>query len=96
MSKEELILKYSNPYYVRQNADRYLGKEVPVYYSTRKDKKYMVLSPEGKWIHFGAYGYEDYSRHKNNMRREAFRRRNHKWATSDKWTSSWLSYWLLW
>ena len=87
---------YSNPDIVREMADKYLGKDVPIYYSTKKDKKYMVQNPEGKWVHFGQYGYEDYTKTRNLVRRNLFRTRNHKWATADKWTPSWLSYWLLW
>jgi len=90
------IEKYSNPDIVRQMADYYLGKDVPVFFSTRRDKKYMVQSPEGKWIHFGAYGMEDYTKHRNLARREAFRRRNHEWAKADKWSPAWLAYYLLW
>jgi hypothetical protein len=90
------IEKYSNPAIVRQMADRYLGEEVPVYLSSRQDKKYMVQSPEGKWIHFGAYGMEDYTKHRNRDRREAFRVRNRKWASADKWTPAFMSYFLLW
>jgi hypothetical protein len=90
------IEKYSNPDLVRQMADYYLGKEVPVFYSTRKDKKYMVQNPEGKWIHFGFYGMEDYTKHRNLARRESFRVRNHKWANAEKWSPAWLAYYLLW
>jgi hypothetical protein len=28
--------------------------------STNKNKKYMVKTPKGKWIHFGAVGMEQY------------------------------------
>jgi hypothetical protein len=28
--------------------------------STRKGKKYMVLTPKGKWIHFGASNMEQF------------------------------------
>ena len=96
INKEEEMEKYSNPDIVREMADKYLGPDVPIHYSTRKDKKYMVQNPEGKWIHFGQMGYEDFTRHRNLRRRDAFRTRNKKWATSQKWTPAWLSYWLLW
>ena len=89
------IEKYSNPALVRQIADHYLGREIPIYYSTRQDKKYM-LEHDGKLIHFGQYGYEDYTKHKNLARREAFRRRNHEWAKAEKWSPAWLAYHLLW
>ena len=56
----------------------------------------MVQNPEGKWIHFGFYGMEDFTKHRNLRRRDAFRIRNAKWATAPKWSPSWMSYWLLW
>lgn len=96
VDKEEEMEKYSNPDIVREMADKYLGPDVPVYYSTRKDKKYMVQNPEGKWIHFGFYGMEDFTKHRNLRRRDAFRIRNAKWAKSPKWSASYLSYYLLW
>jgi len=30
--------------------------------STRKDKKYMLISPEGKTSHFGALGMDDFTK----------------------------------
>ena len=63
MSKEIEILKVSNLQIVRKLANKYLGKNVPIYLSTRKDKKYMVQNPEGKLIHFGSMKYEDYTFH---------------------------------
>ena len=94
MSKD--ISKYSNQAIVQQQANKYLSKDVKVMLSTRKDKNYMVRNPEGKWIHFGQYGYEDYTKHKDEIRRENFKRRNAKWSKADKYSPSWLSYWLLW
>jgi len=40
--------------------------------STRKDKKWMIETPEGKTIHFGASGYEDYTMHKNLARKTSY------------------------
>ena len=89
------INKYSNPFIVMKKA-----KELhlnPIQLSTRKDKKYMVLNPNtNKMVHFGQMGYEDYTKHHDEKRRELFRKRNHKWATADKYSSAWLSYNLLW
>jgi hypothetical protein len=96
MSKEELIYKYSNPQTVRRLVDKYYGEDVPLYISTRATKKYMIQSPEGKWIHFGQWGASDFTGHKNIDRRNMFRLRNAKWAKSDKWTASFASYFLLW
>ena len=87
------INKYSNPSIVMKKA-----KELhlnPIQLSTRKDKKYMV-SDGKKLIHFGQMGYEDYTKHNDENRRELFRKRNHKWATAEKYSPAWLSYYLLW
>ena len=89
------INKYSNPSIVMKKA-----KELhlnPIQLSTRKDKKYMVLNPKtNKMVHFGQMGYEDYTKHHDEKRRELFKKRNHKWATAEKYSPSWLSYNLLW
>ena len=89
------INKYSNPSIVMKKA-----KELhlnPIQLSTRKDKKYMVLNPKtNKMVHFGQMGYEDYTIHKDEKRRELFKKRNHKWATAEKYSPAWLSYYLLW
>ena len=43
--------------------------------STRKGKKWVVLY-QGKYIHFGATGYEDFTQHKDPARRANYRRRH--------------------
>lgn len=96
MSKEELIWKYSNPETVRILVDKYYGKDVELYLSTRESKKYMIKNPEGKWIHFGQWGAEDATHHKNKDRITMFRIRNHKWRTADKWSPAFMAYHLLW
>ena len=79
---------------VQKLADKYeVGEVMP---STRKGKKYMVLSPLGKKIHFGASSYQDFTGHMDEDRRKRFQQRNKKWATADKYTPAWLSYHLLW
>ena len=63
--------------------------------SARKDKKYMV-NVNGRAIHFGARGYEDYTVH-NDERREAnylVRHKHENW--SDKTTAGVWARWLLW
>ena len=71
------INKYSNPSIVMKKA-----KELhlnPIQLSTRKDKKYMVLNPNtNKMVHFGQMGYEDFTNHKDEIRRQLFRKRNQK------------------
>ena len=38
-----------------KNTDTYILRK-----SSRKDKKYMLVSPEGRISHFGAAGMDDY------------------------------------
>lgn len=70
--------------------------------STRKGKKYMVKY-EGKYIHFGASGYQDFTQHKDEKRRENYRRRHGAIKLKDgrlahkvKGTPSYFSWTLLW
>jgi len=70
--------------------------------STRKGKKYMVLY-NGRWVHFGAQGYEDYTMHKDPKRRRAYRARHGtirtqqgKLAYKDPNQPAYWSWHLLW
>jgi hypothetical protein len=64
--------------------------------STRKNKKYMVLNPNNKWVHFGDSRYEDYLFHQDEKRRDLFLKRNWRWASADDYTPAYLSYHYLW
>ena len=88
------LKNFSNPDYVMKKAKEDYGMNIEI--SDRKDKKYMVQNPEGKWIHFGQMGYEDYTYHNDKVRRNNFRKRNHKWANFPKYSPAFLSYHLLW
>lgn len=56
------IEEYSNLNNVYKNAQKYLGKNVDIKISNRKNKKFMVLNPNNnKWIHFGSMGYKDFT-----------------------------------
>ena len=94
-----MIQEYSNPQIVFQKAKRMDGDDVEIKLSTRKDKKYMLLNPNhNKWVHFGTMKppMEDYTKHKDKLRRDKFRSRNRKWANQDEYTPGYMSYWLLW
>lgn len=43
--------------------------------STRKGKKYMVRY-RGRWVHFGAMGYSDFTQHRDMQRRARYRSRH--------------------
>lgn len=60
------LYKYSNPKKAQKQANKYFkGEKVVLYKSTKKNKKYMIQDPNGKWIHFGQLPYEDYLKHRN-------------------------------
>jgi hypothetical protein len=85
---------YSKISVVQRKANEYdVGKVLP---STKKDKKYMVEDPDGKMIHFGQLGFQDFTYHNNEKKRTAFKNRNHKWKDFPKYTPAFLAYHLLW
>ena len=94
VSKTDPLRKYSNPEIVYQRAKKYLGKHVNIRKSTRKGKKYMVF--HNKWIHFGALGYEDYTKHKNKTRRHNYLTRSSGIHGDDKYSANQLSRNILW
>ena len=66
------IYKFSDPLKVKQNLDRYLGANYKLYISTKVNKKYMIKNPEGKWVHFGEIGFEDFTKHQDEERRQQY------------------------
>ena len=89
--------KYSDFKTVNDNAKRLYGKEVFV--STRKNKKFMIMNDDKKWIHFGQLGYEDFTKHLDEQRRELYLKRASKlkgdWKTNI-YSPNLLSIVLLW
>jgi len=65
--------KYSNFQKVNSLAIKKYNR--PVYISTRKNKKYMIIDDNNKMIHFGQLGYEDYTKHNDKDRRERYLKR---------------------
>ena len=51
--------------------------------SNRKDKKLKAVIDNKKTIHFGASGYSDYTKHKDDNRKDAYIRRHKK---NENWT----------
>lgn len=96
MDKEREVRRTSNPEKALKQLKKYFGKNAELYYSTRKNKKYMIEDPDGKYIHFGFSPMEDFTYHQDKERRDKFRKRNKRWATSPKYSASYLSYWVLW
>ena len=98
MPKKSIRL-YSNPTEVYRRASKYLGKTAKISLSTKKEKKYMVVTPDGKIVHFGQMGYEDYTKHKNKTRRKNYLKRSRgikgNWK-KNKYSPNNLSIHLLW
>ena len=98
MSKKSIRL-FSNPTEVYRRASKYLGKTAKISLSTKKEKKYMVITPDGKTVHFGQMGYEDYTKHKNKTRRKNYLKRSRKirgnWK-KNKYSPNNLAIHLLW
>ena len=72
----DTINNYSNPKIAQKKAYEYLGKTGILYKSTRKDKKYMVKDEKGNFVHFGAIPYEDFTHHRNKLRRKLYLKRS--------------------
>jgi hypothetical protein len=66
------LREWSDPDEVARKARRYFGKDVPIYTSDKPSKKYMLQNPDGKWVYFGAYGMEDFTKHKDEARRKSY------------------------
>jgi hypothetical protein len=100
-NKYNELLKYSNPTIVKKKAVDLFGKNVKLAVSTRKDKKYMIQDPQGRWIHFGGFNppMEDYTKHRDPERRRRYLQRataiRGDWA-SNPYSSNSLSVALLW
>lgn len=67
--------------------------------SSRKSKKWMVLTPSGKKVHFGASGYSDYTLHGDEKRKERYISRHksrENWSKSGIENAGFWARWLLW
>ena len=64
--------------------------------STRSGKKWMV-EIDGKTVHFGASGYEDYTMHGDDKRKDSYiARHSSREDWNDPHTGGFWSRWLLW
>ena len=92
-----ILNKYSDFKIVNNKSQQLYNR--PVFVSSRKDKKYMILNDSKKFIHFGANGYEDFTKHMDENRRRLYLARATKikgnWK-SDKFSPNNLSIHLLW
>jgi hypothetical protein len=70
------INDYSNPATVFKKSKQYLGNDTIIKLSDKPLKKYMVLNPNtNKYIYFGQMGYQDFTKHKDEKRRDNYLKR---------------------
>ena len=96
------LLAVSNPKQVASNLKKFFRNEkvVPnLLISTRMNKKYMVVSPDGRRSHFGDINYQDFTKHQDKNRQLRYLTRANairgNWA-NDKYSPNNLSINLLW
>jgi len=98
-NKYKELLKYSNPSIVKHKLNKYMGTPTELFVSSRNDKKYMIKTPDDRWVHFGQMKYSDYSKHQDDNRRRNYllRASNIKgdWK-SNKYSPNNLSMNILW
>lgn len=69
------------------------------YKSDKKDKKYFIITNNGKKVYFGATGYDDFTTHGDEKRRQAYvnrHKKNEDWTKNGIDTAGFWSYWYLW
>ena len=76
------IYNVSNPEIVYENLIKYLKKnnlninDYKLFLSKKKDKKYVLLDEKkGDFIHFGNIKYEDFTKHKDEERKNRYLKR---------------------
>jgi len=93
------IWKVSNPETAQKRLKKYIGKNAVLYLSERKDKKYFILDPEGRKVHFGNINYEDFLKHGSTIRRNSYIKRatniRGDWK-SNKYSPNNLAIHILW
>ena len=72
--------------------------DIVIQKSHNPKKTYDAIFNGVKTIAFGATGYEDYTIHKDDKRRENYIKRhgNENWNRSNIESAAWLSRWILW
>ena len=67
--------------------------------SSNKGKKFMIITPDNKTIHYGASGAEDYLIHKDKERKKRYiarHKKNENWNKSGINTAGFWSRWYSW
>jgi hypothetical protein len=100
MAKIDELKQYSDFDEAQRKAEQYLGSEGMLFTSPRKDKKYRIYNPaNNKWVDFGQFGAEDFTKHKDEERRQRYLKRAENikgnWR-NDKYSPNNLSINILW
>ena len=73
---------------------------MPIYYPYKADDgkhKYFIITNTGKRVYFGAVGYEDYTMHHDEKRKQQYIIRHQKRENwNDPNLAGYWSRWLLW
>jgi len=92
------IEQFSNFKEAQKKTNKYFGKPTKLYISDNPNKKYYVLDNEKK-VYFGAMGYEDFTKHKDEERRQDYLNRatkiKGKWK-DNKYSPNNLAINILW
>lgn len=85
---------------VYRNFLRYKGNDdAEIYLSANANKKFAVRTPDGRIVNFGQKGYDDFTRHGSETRRQAYLRRamniKGNWR-NDKYSANNLAINVLW
>lgn len=69
------------------------------YKSDKPDKKYYIITNNDKKVYFGAAGMSDFTKHKDEARKQRYINRhknNENWTKSGIDTAGFWSKWILW
>ena len=68
------------------------------YKSDKPNKKYYIITNDGKKVYFGASGYSDFTIHKDEARKLRYikRHNNENWTKSGIDSAGFWSRWILW
>ena len=76
LSPDDDLFQYSNPRLAQLKLRTYLNdKNVVLYKSTNKNKKYMIITPDGHKVHFGQMLFLDFLKHGDEQRRQSYLKR---------------------
>jgi len=93
------LTQYSDPNIVYKRLKEY-APELELYISDKKEKKYFIINPKtNKKVYFGQMGYEDFTKHKDPIRRANYLKRSANikgdWK-KDKYSPNNLARFVLW